>query len=389
LSYWSIEEEVCVTSSVHRPPAVRRSIASTAAFLLSATVLGQTAARPATSRSAVPAQGELIETRYSAAALAGNLLGDPVEQPVAIYLPPGYAASGARRYPVVYLLHGYGGKVGDWTTHGYQGLDLRPTLDELIAAGAIPPMIVVVPNGKNAYLGSFFANSTVTGGWDDAISKDLVAFVDGRYRTIGSAAARGVAGHSMGGYGAIMFGMNHPDVFGSVYAMSPCCLAMEADASSENPAWPIVLGMTKREQLPSDPQTVNDFWSDVFVALAAAWSPNPQHPPFSVDFPYADRDGHLVPAEPAYSLWRARMPLYLVESRRTALLSLRGLAIDVGDHDDFSHIRRGCRLFSDALAERDVPHLFEIYADGDHGNRIRERLLRALRFFGRTLQATP
>ena len=68
------------------------------------------------------------------------------------------------------------------------------------------------------------------------------------------------------------------------------------------------------------------------------------------------------------------MPLYLVEPNRTKLLSLRGLSIDVGDHDDFTHIRIGSRLFSDALAERDIPHVFEIYADGDHGNRIRERL---------------
>jgi S-formylglutathione hydrolase FrmB len=83
------------------------------------------------------------------------------------------------------------------------------------------------------------------------------------------------------------------------------------------------------------------------------------------------------------------MPLYQVEAKRTSLLSLQGLVIDVGDHDDFSHIRMGSRLFSDALAERDIPHVFEIYADGDHGNRIAERLKRALRFFAETLQQEP
>ena len=125
------------------------------------------------------------------------------------------------------------------------------------------------------------------------------------------------------------------------------------------------------------------------MAASAAFSPDPARPPFYADFPFEEKDGRLAPAEPAYSQWRSKMPLYLVEQNRTKLLSLRGLSIDVGDHDDFTHIRIGSRLFSDALAERDIPHVFEIYADGDHGNRIRERLKRAMRFFADTLQPEP
>ncbi len=353
-------------------------------FAFSTAALAQPAARPRPSD-----QGELVETRFTASALAGNLLGDPVEQPLSIYLPPGYAASPARRFPTVYLLHGFTGKIQDWTTDGYQGLNLRDAMDGLIRTGAVPPMIVVVPNGNNAFHGSFYVNSTATGRWDDAISQELVAFVDARYRTIRSSRSRGVAGHSMGGFGAISLGMNHPDVFGSVYAMSPCCLALEADLGGENPVWSTVQKLKSRDELPADPQTPAEFWTDVFVAASAAFSPDPARPPFYGAYPYEAKDGRLVPAEPAYSQWRSKMPLYRVESNRTKLLSLRGLVIDVGDHDDFSHIRLGSRLFSDALAERDIPHIFEIYADGDHGNRISERLKRALRFFAETLQQGP
>ena len=364
--------------------AVLRLAAILGVLNLSAAVLAQPAARPRPIE-----RGELVETHFTATALAGNLLGDPVEQPVSIYLPAEYAASPNRRFPTVYLLHGYTGKIEEWTTDGYQGMNLRDDMDALIRNGVVPAMIVVVPNGNNAFYGSFYLNSTTTGRWDDAISQELVAFVDGRYRTIRGSQSRGIAGHSMGGFGAITLGMNHPDVFGSVYAMSPCCLAFEGDIGSANPVWASVLTLKSRDELPAKPQTPAEFWTDVFVAASAAFSPDPARPPFYADFPFEKKDGRLAPAEPAYSQWRSKMPLYMVEPNRTKLLSLRGLSIDVGDHDDFTHIRIGSRLFSDALAERDIPHVFEIYADGDHGNRIRERLKRAMRFFADTLQPEP
>ncbi len=361
-----------------------RLAAALVAFSFATVSIAQPAPRPRPTD-----RGELVETLFKATALAGNLLGDPVDQPVSIYLPPAYASSATRRFPTIYLLHGFTGKIQDWTTDGYQGTKLRDAMDELIREGTVAPMIVVVPNGDNAFHGSFYVNSTATGRWDDAISQELVAFVDARYRTIRGSRSRGVAGHSMGGYGAIMLGMNHPDVFGSVYAMSPCCLAFEGDIGSANPAWVRVLKLKSRDELPADPQTPVEFWTDVFVAVSAAFSPDPARPPFYADFPFEAKDGRLVPAEPAYSQWRSKMPLYQVEANRTRLLSLRGLSIDVGDHDDFSHIRTGSRLFSDALAERDIPHIFEIYADGDHGNRIGERLKRAMRFFADTLVQEP
>lgn len=351
---------------------------------VSGAALSQTAAR------ALPVeQGQLVQTHFTASALAGNLLGDLVEQPVSIYLPPGYAASPSRRYPSVYLLHGYTGHIETWTTDGYQKMNLRDVMDELIRTKAVPPMIVVVPNGRNAYLGSFYANSTSTGRWEDAIAQELVAFVDQKYRTLASPKSRGVAGHSMGGYGAIVFGMHHPDVFGSVYAMSPCCLVLDEDLGSDNADWRQALELTQRDQLSKDPQTALEFYLDVWVAMAAALSPDPNAPPFYGDFPYRLEDGRLVPSEPAYSLWRSKMPAYLVEQNRAQLLRLRGLAIDVGDHDDFAHIRYGSRVFSDALAEREIPHVFEIYADGDHNNRIRERFVRSVRFFADTLEFQP
>ena len=61
----------------------------------------------------------------------------------------------------------------------------------------------------------------VTGNWDDFISKEVVSFVDENYRTLNKRESRAIAGHSMGGFGALNLSMLHPEIFGMCYALSP------------------------------------------------------------------------------------------------------------------------------------------------------------------------
>jgi hypothetical protein len=76
------------------------------------------------------------------------------------------------------------------------------------------------------------------------------------------------------------------------------------------------------------------------------------------------------------------MPLYMVEEYKQNLLRLRGIFLDYGQKEEFSHIRSTTSSLSKALAERQIPHVFEIYEGGDHGNKVRERLeTRLLGFF--------
>ena len=191
-------------------------------------------------QTAAPPRERLEEVQVRASGLEGNLLGDPSEQPVRVYLPPTYRTNAARRYPVLYLLQGYMGKPSEWTD-GYQGMKLDQTMDSLIGAGA-REMIVVVPNGRNGYFGSFYLNSPVTGNWEDYLTRDLVSFIDGRYRTLAQAESRGIAGHSMGGYGALSLAMRHPDVYGATYGLSPCCIGLLGDLGATNPAWRKAIG---------------------------------------------------------------------------------------------------------------------------------------------------
>ena len=357
------------------------------ALLLICMIFMLSFARPSwTQEMARGATGKLIEATIPVPALKGNKLGDAAEQPVAVYLPPSYETSPQKRYPTLYLLHGFTGKITEWTRNGYQGMSLQPVMDGLIKSGAIGEMIVVVPNGANAYGGSFYANSTVTGNWEDYIARDLVTYIDNTYRTIAKSESRGIAGHSMGGYGSIMLAMKHPDIFSAAYALSPCCLGLEADMGAENPAWQKTLALKSQNELKKRPETFDEFWTLVFVALSAALSPNPEHSPFFADYPFRLENGRLVPNEAVYKKWLSKMPVNLVDEYKENLLKLKGLYIDYGQNEEFSHIRNASQEFSRKLAERNIPHGFEIYAGGTHGNMIRERLeTKVLPFFSKVL----
>lgn len=329
--------------------------------------------------------GAIANIKVHSVALERNKLGDPADQDVAVYLPPSYRSSSAKRYPSLYLLHGFDSNIRAWTSHGYQEMNLQQSMDTLIGDGEVREMIVVVPNGRNTYLGSFYTNSIVSGGWEDFVDRDLLTYIDSHYRTIPQAASRGVAGHSMGGYAAIVMGMKHPELFGAVYAMSPCCLGMAGDLTSTNPSWHAALAVKDKDQFAKDPESVELFWTDVFVSLAAAFSPNPSRTPLYVDLPYREQNGRLIPNEPAWTEWHEKMPLEIVSNYGTNLLQLRGLVIDYGMQDDFSHIPLTAQLFSEKLAQLGIPHVLAAYR-GDHSDHIRERFeTMALPFFSRVL----
>lgn len=327
-------------------------------------------------------------------ALRSNLLGDTAGIRVAIYLPPGYASSPARRYPAIYLLHGWLAGIDSFGVSegmpGFQGMQLASVMDGAIARGTVPETIVVVPEGRNRYFGSFYVNSSVTGRWEDAIVREVVPWVDARYRTATGPEARGIAGFSMGGYGAIVLAMRNPDVFGAAYALSPCCLAMAGDLGPDNPWWADAERLRSPAQLRSSPASSEESFPTFVTALAAAFSPNPQRPELYVDLPFASVAGRLQPSEPAHAAWQANMPVYVVPQYRENLRRLRGLAMDVGADDEYPQIAAGTRLLSEALARQGIAHSFEVYADGTHTSRIRERIeTRVLPFFARTLAGAP
>ncbi len=301
--------------------------------------------------------------------LEGNLEGDSPDRDVAVYLPPSYAKLPDRRYPVLYLLHGFTDDVDNWWGVKPHFVNVPAVADKALAAGS-REMILVMPNAFTRYQGSMYSNSATTGNWEDYVAAELVAYIDAHYRTIAEPAARGLAGHSMGGYGAIRIGMKHPEVYSSLYLLSPCCMAPGGDRP--NP----------RAEAIHDPAEVAqaDFGTKAAFASAAAWSPNPANPPLFLDLPY--KNGEV--RRDIVAKWTANAPLAQVDQYIANLRRYKAIGMDAGDKD--VSIAGTVRQLNEILNRYGMHPAFEIYA-GDHTNRISERLeTKVLPFFSAELQ---
>ena len=113
-----------------------------------------------------------------------------------------------------------------------QEIHVPQTIEGAFAQGA-EEMIVVLPDSKTVHNGSMYSSSVTTGDWEGFLTDDLVSYVDSHYRTLADRMSRGLAGHSMGGYGTLRLGMKHPEVFSSLYAMSSCCLIPNLNPNPE------------------------------------------------------------------------------------------------------------------------------------------------------------
>ena len=330
----------------------------------------------------VSQQGTLIREKIHGPSLENTVTGESRERDVAVYLPPSYATAVNKRYPVIYLLHGFKGSPyvpAEWGT-------IEDSMNWGIAQGKFGEMIVVIPDERTKAGGSFYTNSPVSGNWEDFTAKDLVGYIDHKYRTFARASSRGIAGHSMGGYGAIKLGMKYPETYSVVYALSPAILGWASDFSPENPAFAAVLKMKSRDEVFN----ARDVYPEAIICVAQALSPNPGRPPFYVDFPFEMIEEKLRPAQPAYGKWEENFPLNMIGRYRANLLKLRGLRFDVGSWDKFTHIRITSRALSADLTKLGVQHIFEEY-NGDHLNRIwgrRGRLYtEVLPYFWRLLES--
>jgi enterochelin esterase-like enzyme len=307
-------------------------------------------------------------------ALEGNLEGDSPDRDVTVYLPPSYAADQARRFPVVYLLHGYGGRNDTFTD---RLATLQESSDRLAAAQGFSSAIVVTPSAYSLHKGSMYSNSPTTGDWERFIADDLVAYIDSHYRTLPDRMSRGLAGHSMGGYGAIRIGMKRPDVFFSLYLMSSCCLTANRNPQPDSmKAAEAISTRTQAEEAAAAP----GFGPSVLLASAAAWSPNPKNPPLYLDLPV--KNGKVRPD--IVAKWVANAPLEMLEPHAANLKKYYAISIDIGTSDPLLEANR--QLHS-AMTRLRIPHHYEEY-DGDHVNKVRERIeLHVLPFFSKNLAA--
>ncbi len=303
--------------------------------------------------------------KVHSAAIEGNLEGEPADRDVIVFLPPSYAHDTTRHYPVVYALHGYFIGAEQWSGE----IHVPQTIEGAFAEGA-KDMIVVLPDSKTVYLGSFYSSSATTGDFERFISHDLVTYIDAHYRTLSTRESRGLVGHSMGGYGAARIGMKHPDVFGALYIMSPCCLSPMTGGG------PGPVGNAKQRAIDSEKRAaeakspaklaaVSPGFEAAPYATAAAWAPDPKNPPLYFDLP--TKDG--VPQPEIIAKLTANAPLAFVDQYIGNLKQYRAIAMDVGDQDG---LRFDAKKLQEVMDRYGIVNTFTIYP-GTHTSAVADR----------------
>lgn len=311
--------------------------------------------------------GTILRENFLSTSLLENQGGEDPVRSVTIYLPPGYETTDLR-YPVIYFLHGF--MLND--TLALQLNLFDKLMDSAIISGLIHPMILVLPNSDTRFGGSFYTNSSLTGNWADYIAKDVVNLIDKKFRTKADRNSRGLAGHSMGGHGAIKIGMQYPDVFGAVYALSPSALDDSLFFNVNDPVFKemdtfkndfdnkqIISGLMK-----GDPEAIRKFRIKVMADLARTFTPEKEESFIAAKMPVHYVKDSMIINEMVVKKWQDNFPLQMIESNVPGLKSLNALKMDWGRNEENKDIPVNCLQFSKKLEANRVKHFAEEYLGG-------------------------
>lgn len=298
------------------------------------------------------AESQVVHRQLQSVNVALNKIGtDPVRN-MLVYLPPGYAAS-TEHYPVIYFLPNpfQAGYRFDFDHHDAQGL-----FDQAIAAGIIGKFILVAVDMDTPLGASWYVNSAATGNWEDFVVRELVPYIDGNFRTLPTRDSRGIAGIFIGGYGAIRFGMRHPDVFGSVYAMHPVGTGSGVGVMAAIPKWDILAKARSMDDVRADGRT------QIFASIFQAHLPNPDKAPLFIDLT-ARQEGEQLAIDSGL-MERLRNNFYLeavISHYAENLKSLKGFTFDWSRSDgNYDHIHAN-QVFTRKLNEFGIRHGAEEY----------------------------
>jgi len=311
--------------------------------------------------------GRLDERTIESDALRDNPLGDPHVRPVWVYVPPGYDDEPERRYPAVFVLQGYTGQLEMWRNRTPYRQPFPEMADAGIAAGDIPPCIVVYVDAWTALGGSQFVDSPGTGNYHTYLCDEVVPFVDANYRTLAAPEHRGVSGKSSGGFGAFITPMLRPDLFGGLASHA-------GDSLYEHLYLPefakIVRSLRKYDG------SYEQFWKDfdsrapmskdddstlvMTYGCAACFSAEPDG---AVTLPFDQETGVILPE--VWERWLAWDPVRMVPRYADALRGLRAIYIDAGTRDQW-FLDLGAQAMKQALAAIGVADIFFELFDATH-----------------------
>jgi S-formylglutathione hydrolase FrmB len=299
--------------------------------------------------------GRLDEQVMTSELLRDNPLGDPFERPVFVYLPPGYDDEPDRRYPVIYVIMGYGGYVTMWHNRSPFRQPLIETADQVFATGSAPPAVLVYVDAWTKYGGSQYVDSPGTGRYHSYLCDEVVPWVDARYRTWADRSHRAIAGKSSGGFGAMITPMLRPDLFGA--------LATHAGDALYELCYISEFGDCVRALREYDGD-IGRWWEDFssrtaftrkadqtligIMGVAASFSADELGRP---ELPFDPVTG--VVRDEVWKRWLAWDPVRMVPERADAVRSLHSIWIDAGNADDF-YLDVGAEAFRAALVKAGV-----------------------------------
>jgi enterochelin esterase-like enzyme len=319
-------------------------------------------------------KGSLELVDVDSKALRGNPLGDPSLRRMPVYLPPGYAQSQAR-FPTLYFLHGFTGSGLQWINVSGFSRSTPQRLDDLIAEGKIPPFIGVFVDGWSALGGSQWENSEALGRYRDYLVEDVVSHLDAHFRTVPDRLKRAVLGKSSGGYGSLIIGREHPDVFAHLachsgdaafeYCYLPQFPRVAGALLEAGGVGPWFEGFRKRafetKARGADHDVLN------IVAMAAAYSPR-KGAPLNLELPFDLETARLKPD--VWGRWLEQDPVRFAQKALPAWKQLRSVFVECGTHDEFS-LQWGARMLVETMKAGGLDVLHEEFEGGHMGTSYR------------------
>jgi S-formylglutathione hydrolase FrmB len=302
-------------------------------------------------------------------ALTGNPLGDPATRPVGVYTPPGYDAQGSRRYPALYVLHGYTGDVAALTSSRPWETNVLQWADRLIRERRMPPALLVLVDGFTRLGGSQYVDSVHNGAYATYTVRDVIGHVDRSYRTIAAEGGRAVLGKSSGGFGSMHLVLEHPGTFAAFashsgdsyfpYAHPPAFATVHRTLEAHEFDIAAYVEAFERKHKRS----AAEYTTMEMLAYAAAYSPR-SATAFDLDLPFERASGKL--RDDVFARWLAFDPAERVATHRDELERLRLRYLDCGRRDEYN-LDIGSRVVADRIRELGLAVRHEEF-DDDHRN---------------------
>jgi enterochelin esterase family protein len=301
-------------------------------------------------------------------ALRDNALGDPSVRPLAVYTPPGYEAEGSRRYPVLYVLHGYTGDAGALIATRAWETNVVQWIDRLVTGGRMPPAILAIVDGFTRLGGSQYVDSVHNGDYATYTVRDAVGHVDANYRTIAREGGRAVLGKSSGGFGALHLCLEHPGTFAAFASHSGDAYFRYAHLRTFPNAQrtleqfgSIAAFVEEFERRLKRPQHFYD--AIEMLGYASAYSPRAKER-WAIDLPWDAQTGEL--RDDVFARWLVFDPCERIASGKAALERLRLRYLDCGRKDEYG-LDIGARVFAQRCRDLGLEVRHEEF-DDDHRN---------------------